>query len=74
MITGVGPGIDSALLDQLLTLYPNKRVWNVCALHKLMCYHQYFLVGKTPVGGRIICGDCCRKIALITRRSHNAKL
>jgi hypothetical protein len=50
MITGMGPGIDSALLDQLLTLYQNRRERNVYALYKLKCFCQYLLVGKTPVG------------------------
>lgn len=74
MITGVDPGIDSALLDQLLTLYENKSAWYVCALHKLKCFVQYFLVDKTPVGWLSLCGDCCRKIAFITGRSDEGKL
>lgn len=35
MITGLGRGIDGSLLDQLLTVYHNKHVWNVCAIHRL---------------------------------------
>jgi hypothetical protein len=70
MITGVGPGLDSARLDQLLTLYQHKSAWNVCALHKLKC----LLVGKTPVGWLSLYGDCCRKITLITRLSDEGKL
>ena len=66
--------MDSALLDQLLTLYQYKSVWNVCALHKLNCFSQYLLVGKTPVGWLSLCGDCCRKIALIIGRRDEGKL
>jgi hypothetical protein len=56
MITGVGPEIESSLLDQLLTLYQNTSVWNVCTLHRLKCFSvnicwlvRHLLAGSSSV-------------------------
>jgi hypothetical protein len=46
MITGLDPGIGSSLLDELLTIYHNSSVWNICALHRHKCFGQYLLDGS----------------------------